>query len=64
MSTLSTVLLSVFVFAIKIRLLYGYGNKNRPFYGYENEKVPSLLPGTSMGTIAADELHQSVPVLS
>ena len=35
-------LLFVSAFAIKIRLLYGYGNKNRPFYGYANEKVPSL----------------------
>ena len=42
MPTLSTVLLSMSVFAIKIRLLYGYGNQNRPFYGYTNEKVPSL----------------------
>ena len=43
MPTLSTVLLFVSAFAIKIRLLYGYGNKNRPFYGCGNEKVPSLV---------------------
>ena len=41
--TLPTVLLSVSVFAINIQLLYGYGNQNRSFYGYGNEKVPSLL---------------------
>ena len=43
MPALSTVLLFVSAFAINIRLLYGYGNTNRPFYGYANEQVPSLL---------------------
>ena len=43
MPTLSTVLLSAPVFAIEIRLLHGYGNKNRPLYGYGDEKVPSLV---------------------
>ena len=43
MATLSTVLLFVSAFAIKIWLLYGYGNQNRPFYDYANEKVSSLF---------------------
>ena len=45
MPTLSTVLLFVSAFAIKILLLYGYGNQNRPFYGCGNEKVSSLVLG-------------------
>ena len=44
-------LLSVFVFAIRIRLLYEYGNENRSFYGYGYEKVPSLQVSKKISVI-------------
>ena len=49
MPTLSTVLFSTSLFAINIRLLYGYANQNRPFYGYANEQIPSLVMNLELG---------------
>ena len=43
MATVSTLLLSVYVIRIRIRLLYGNGNENRSFFHDGNEQFPSLL---------------------